>query len=106
MMGRRHLAVCLGRGDVGYIDQVGRTYTATALDGRSLGVFADLKSAANAVSTAALSTQPVSAHAPQADNPRANANRGAGDVENSAPRRSHELNAASASLMSAQKVDC
>jgi hypothetical protein len=49
---RRHFAVCLGRGDVGYIDQVGRTYTAKAFDGSVLGVFADLKTAADAVSAA------------------------------------------------------
>jgi hypothetical protein len=58
---RRHLAVCLGRGDVGYIDQVGRAYTAKALDGQSLGAFADLRSAADAVSAAALQAQPVDA---------------------------------------------
>jgi hypothetical protein len=54
---RRHLSVCLGRGDVGYIDQVGRTYTATALDGRSLDVFADLKSVERAAALTASAAQ-------------------------------------------------
>jgi hypothetical protein len=49
---RRHLAVCHGRGDVGYVDQVGRRYTARTLDGRWLGVFRNLKEAADAVSAA------------------------------------------------------
>jgi hypothetical protein len=50
---RHHLSVYLGRGDVGYIDQVGRTYTAKTLDGESLGVFAEFWSAADTVSVAA-----------------------------------------------------
>jgi hypothetical protein len=56
---RHHLSVHLGRVEVGYIDQVGRAYTAKALDGQSLGVFADLRSAADAASAAALQAQPV-----------------------------------------------
>jgi hypothetical protein len=37
---------------VGFIDQVGRDYTAKAVGGRKLGVFRSLKDAADAVSAA------------------------------------------------------
>jgi hypothetical protein len=100
---RRHLAVCLGRGDVGYIDQVGRTYTSTALDGRSLGVFADLKSAADAVSAAALQAQPVDAQV-RHSKPRNSADRRTCGVEPSG-RGDLTLNAKKSGLLtSAQKM--
>jgi hypothetical protein len=47
---RHHLSVHLGRGDVRHIDQVGRTYTPHKLDRQSIGVFADVWSAADAAS--------------------------------------------------------
>jgi hypothetical protein len=101
---RRHLAVCLGRGDVGYIDQVGRTYTAKTLDGQSLGVFADLRSAADAVSAAALQAQPV--HAPvRHSKPRNSADGRTCGVEPS-DRGDLTLNATKSGLLtSAQKMD-
>jgi hypothetical protein len=102
---RHHLSVCLGRGDVGYIDQVSRTYTAKTLDGQSLGVFVDLRSAADAVSTAALRAQAVDAQCCKA-NPGV-ALVGLPTMPKSGPRRPQELNATKRGFAaSAQKVDC
>jgi hypothetical protein len=102
---RHHVSVCLGRGDVGYIDQVGRTYTAKTLDGQSLGVFVDLRSAADAVSTAALRSQAVDALCCKA-NPGV-ALVGLPTMPKSGPRRPQELNAIKSGFAaSAQKADC
>jgi hypothetical protein len=101
---RRHLAVCLGRGDVGYIDQVGRAYTAKALDGQSLGVFADLRSAADAVSAAALQAQPVDAQVRHSKPPNSADGRTCGDEPSG--RGDLTLNTTKNGLLtSAQKVD-
>jgi hypothetical protein len=101
---RRYLSVCLGRGDVGYIDQVGRAYTAKALDGQSLGVFADLRGAADAVSAAALQAQPVDAQVRHCK-PRNSADGRTCGVEPSG-RGDLTLNATKSGLLtSAQKMD-
>jgi hypothetical protein len=101
---RHHLSVHQGRGEVDYIDQVGRAYSAKALDGQSLGVFADLKSAADAVSAAALQAQPVDAQV-RHSKPRNSADRRTCGVEPSG-RGDLTLSAKKSGLLtSAQKMD-
>jgi hypothetical protein len=102
---RHYLSVYLGPGDVGYIYQVGRTYTAKTLDGQSLGVFAEFWSAADAVSVAAPRVQVL-------DVSCCKANPGIGLVctstmPNLARAVSRKLNGRKSGFAaSAQKVDC
>jgi hypothetical protein len=49
---RRHLTVTSGTATIGFIDGEGSRFTATAIAGVVLGVFASVKAAANAISDA------------------------------------------------------
>lgn len=49
---RHFLTVTHGQVTAGYIEQKGKAFKATAVDGRALGIFANLKAAADAVSAA------------------------------------------------------
>jgi hypothetical protein len=101
---RHHLSVHLGRGEVGYIDQIGRTYTAKTLDAQSLGAFADHRNAADAVSAAAPQAQPVHTQV-RHSKPRNSADGRTCGVEPS-DRGDLTLNATKSGLLtSAQKMD-
>jgi hypothetical protein len=49
---RRRLTLTHGQEAAGFIEQLGKQFTASAIDGRRLGIFTSLKAAANAISDA------------------------------------------------------